>query len=217
MCLSLFGLIQSAQADNILVFGQSNNTQFFVATRAGSSTTLKGTNIDVTVTQFAGVGGPSTPFAAVLNLNAVSSGPAGTVPFISQPYDGTISITSGTTNYLTAVFSGVTFGQQSASSASLQSSQPPSTIIFTSDFVLPNDLPRAMALSFTNLTNTEGGIGLQVVSDTIASFKANGSGTFSAEQGAGQEVPEPATIVMASMGGLALIGLGWRRRKIATA
>jgi hypothetical protein len=196
----------SASADVILTFGQVLRGDTIVATDDGTTTDITGTDIAVTVTEIE-ANSPSVPFAALLNLDATSTGPAQIGPLgIVEPFDGTFSITNallcGAGNCLSGVFSGATFGFLGGASLTMSSAMPPGSLTFTSDVITELGLPRGLSFSFANVTPPVGFNGT-----TIAAFESSVSGTFSAAL-----VPEPAPLALFSAGlfGLAFVG---RRKK----
>lgn len=206
LILALFvaALALPAYADVILTFGQSGNGDTIVATDDGTTTDIEGLNIPVTVDQI--LGAVTTPFAALLNLSAVSTGPAQVGPLgVIEPFDGNFTITSPLCgvgfNCLSGVFTGATFGFLNGASLTMASAQPPGSLVFTSDVITELSLPRGMAFSFANVNPP-----VSVDGTTIAAFNSSVSGTFSAT------VPEPGSVLLF---GIALVALALVRRKHA--
>ena len=202
-----FGALAWASAANaspILHFGQTSNTNTVTATRVGTTTTIAGTDIAVSITQI--LAAVITPTSAFLTLNATNTGPAATfLGSIGQQYSGTFSITSLAgglgTNYLSGTFSDTAFG--TGSSLALTSSDPTDSIVFSSDVINALFDPTSITFSLANVTPQ-----LSIVNTTLNSFTASVSGDFS-----GTAVPEPGTLLLC---GTALVGWGVmvrRRRK----
>jgi hypothetical protein len=203
--LAALALPISASADVILTFGQAINGDTITATDDGTTTDIEGLNIPVTVTQI--LGPVVTPFLALLNLSAVSTGPAQVGPLgVIEPFDGDFTITSPLCgvgfNCLSGVFTGATFGFLNGASLTMASAQPPGSLIFTSDVITELNLPRGMAFSFANVNPP-----VSVDGTTIGAFTSSVSGTFSAAV-----VPEPASVLLF---GIALLGLAFVRRRKA--
>jgi len=156
---------------------------------------------------FAGAPGGLTSSGAATTM------PVGSTTRVDQLYSGTIAITQGVNgtggNFLTTQFSNADLnGFLGGQSASLDGSRPPQNVLFTSNFALIIPLiagnpPENFSLSFSNLAPslTVNGNG------TISNFTAQNTGTF-----ATAAVPEPASVVMASLALVAGLGtFGWRR------
>jgi hypothetical protein len=232
-------MASSANADAILQFTQQNQSQSpVIATNPTSNTTRltsTGTGaagaippgwIPVFITFPPPGGGPTPlPQAAfmtfeVAGLNSGVGGATQTGTSISQDsYTGTIrfnsNVTGTGTNFLTATFTGgAVSGPQNGNSAGLAASQPPTTVTFTSDIpaitaVIAASPGRNFALSFSGLTSP---LVLTGPLPTIDGFLASNTGTFSTI------IPEPSSIVMASISALAGLGcLGLRRFKATQA
>jgi hypothetical protein len=215
-CLASIGLGTSANADTLLIFGQASNTDEVTATRSGSTTTLisgpsaaSPTTIPVTIVNLADVTlPPGTPVAFetfTLASNApVAGGQEG-------DFSGTIAITGGPDgtgqNLLTLTVTNglLTFN---GTGAGLIANNAPATSDNPGIQSLlggPAGLASA-SLSFVNVTPPEPG------GSTLTSFTAQNSGLFSTVVPG--VVPEPASVVMASMAVFAGLGCyGWRRLK----
>ncbi len=208
---------QSAQATTILTFGQTGANAVTAVNNGAGTTTLTATNVAVIITQIELGGTVSIP--ALLNLNAVSSGPAvqtgGPIFFFdSQPFGGSFSITGGGNNYLSGTFVGGTvgFGLDTGVVFTLLSSQPPGAVNFTTDrpdLINPAFLPGlGFSLSFADVTP---GLGISGAPPSLSSFKASVSGVYSDNVGRGDiPVPEPASMLLLGTG---LVGLGARLRR----
>jgi hypothetical protein len=207
LALALFAtaLALPARADVILTFGQVLRGNTIVATDDGTTTVIDGTDIDVTVTEIE-AGSPAVPFAALLNLDATSTGPATIGPLgVIEPFSGTFSITSalcGAGNCLSGIFTGATFGFIGGASLTLSGAMPPGTLTFTSDVITELGLPRGLSFSFANVAPP-----VSVDGTTIAAFQSSVSGTFSA---APVVVPEPASVLLF---GISLLALALVRRR----
>src|SRR5580765_7977531 len=186
----------SASADVILTFGQSVNGDTITATDDGTTTTIIGIDVPITVTEI--LGPVVTPFAALLNLDATSTGPANVGPLgVIEPFSGTFEITSalcGAGNCLSGIFTSATFGFLGGASLTMAGAQPPGSLIFTSDVITELGLPRGMSFSFANVNPP-----VSVDGTTIAGFNSSVSGTFSAAL-----VPEPASVLLFGVALLAL-------------
>lgn len=207
------------RADSILNFGFDNSPSV-TATAGGGSTTITTTGGDQAVT-ISLLNGVAANIAAYLNLSATSVG-AAVAAFPSgdptQRFNGSFTITSGTggsgTNYLSGSFTNVVFDSflsGSGNAATLKATDPTATLTYTSDVITSLLPPSAMNFSFTNVTPGLSIVGLPGF-ETIGSFTASGSGTFSASP-----VPEPSTMAIAGLGALGFIGYGLRRRKATAA
>jgi hypothetical protein len=200
----IVALALPARADVILTFGQNLRGDTIVATDDGTTTEITGTDIAITVTEIE-ANSPAVPFQALLNLDAISTGPAQVGPLgVVEPFDGTFSITSalcGAGNCLSGVFSGATFGFLGGASLTMSSAMPPGALTFTSDVITELGLPRGLSFSFANVNPP-----VSVDGTTIAAFDSSVSGTFSAAL-----VPEPGTLALMGLGLLGLAYVGQRK------
>jgi hypothetical protein len=204
-----------AHADPILNFGLDNPNSIVAVANAGTGVTTINNNGAQTATITFIEAALIVPITGVnFTLSATSSGPAVFNPIFdtdTQFFSGSFSLTKGTTNYLSGTFSDMSFvtGSNKGNSASLNSSDPPATITFTSSVIANTNPPSAATFSFSNVTPPLHIVG-GPLHPTIGSFHATGSGTFS-----GSAVPEPSTLAVGGLGALGLIGYGLRRRKAA--
>lgn len=196
----------AANANVILTFGQVGNGNTVTGTQTGSTTSITTTNTAVTITQIDG--SVTTPINAYLTLNLTSTSLASTIAgYITEDFSGTFSIRSaingGGVNYLSGSLVDVALGQNAA--FTLTASTPAATnVMFTSDVIANLGLDRGASFSFANVTP-----GLRIVNNTIGSFGASVSGTFS-----GNPIPEPVSMGLLGTG---LLGLGLVRRRAKAA
>jgi len=162
---------------------------------------------------------PSTVIPATLTLSATTSTHENGVRLIDQPVDsGTLSITTPTTNLLTATFApGDLTGVLGSRAASLTSSTDSGSVVTFSSSLLnfSQTVSRSLSLSFTSLITTIGGGGLATDGNFFSSFTASGAGTFSSEPPPlFAAVPEPTSAAMLATGLLAVpVVLTLRRRQ----
>jgi hypothetical protein len=195
--------IPAADAAVLLIFGQTGLGDTVTGTRAGTSTTITSDTqvqideIDATVV---------TPTLATFTLSATNSGPAtSSGGEITQHYNGTFTITSGATNFLSGTFSDAVFGSGGALTLSASNPSPTQSVSFTSNVIAPDLISafnRAASLSFTDVTPSAA-----VVLGTLRGFSSDVSGDFSST------VPEPSTWAMMLLGFVGLGYAGYRRAK----
>jgi hypothetical protein len=203
---AVLGLSVSANATQIIAFGQTSgaNTLTATANGAGTATTLS-TDTAISITQLFG----NAPTSGFLDLNATSIDAAqGIGPALLQHYSGTFAITSlaggAGTNFLSGTFSDAAFGLATGEQLSINVANPPDTLSLTSSVIPLADLaaPNTFTLSLSNLAPA-----LSLDNATLASFSASYSGVASATT---QAVPEPVSLAILGAG---LLGLGVIRKK----
>jgi hypothetical protein len=225
----------SANAAAILQFQQQNPSLTpIVATNPTTTTTRLATTgtgatgaippgwIPVFVTL--GAAPVSQPAFMSFTVTPTSGGPAtvaGTT--VSQDsYTGTIVFSrtasapaspSDPANILTVQFTGgLLTGVAGGNSANFSASAPPNTVTYTSGeptilALLASTNANNFALALSGLTSA-----LTVTNGTVAPFNASISGTFSSTA-----IPEPTSLVMASIPALLGLGfVGFRRRSMAS-
>jgi hypothetical protein len=199
-----------AQAAVILTFGQNVNGNTVQGTATATGTTITAVNVPVTITQInAGI---ATPFDAILNYQAQSTGGAA-VAFgaAGQLFDGTFTITSGAggtgTNYLSAVFKdNLVSGFPNGTGLTLLATDPPGVVNFTSDVIGGLLDPSTISLGLSAVTPAVSIVTLSGGIPTLDTFKGSIAGTNSA-------VPEPGTIALL---GLAVLAFAFSRRSKAS-
>jgi hypothetical protein len=149
-----------------------------------------------------------TNLAGTLTLNNVVSSTAAvevtSSPFFGyqQGWSGSYTITQGS-NILTVSFTGATL--------SITGGAPTlsGNATITANFGNPIGQPESFALALSGASPTPG-----MGSFGFSNFTANDDNTASAVV---TSVPEPSTMAIAGLGGLAMIGYGLRRRKALVA
>jgi hypothetical protein len=221
-CLATILLCSHSQAGTILGFGQTNPADVITLTNNGDGTsTLStagnadggGVSVPILITNLNGAPllVPIPAFETFVNFTSVGSATS-VGGSASQAFNGTVEITSaagGTgINYLTATFTNLTanmtgalHGALGGSALTFNVSQPPESLVFTSDVIQTLSPPTSLALGFSNVSPS-----VSIVGSSLGSATMQSAGTFSA-------VPEPSTLLLSSIA-LGLIGYGslWRRR-----
>ena len=202
------GASSTANATVILSFGQSVDGPIVTATENAldTKTSIVGIDVPVVITQYAG---PGAPISAFLDFTLNSTAPAAhTLGQILEPFGGSFSFTSLSgdlgINYLSSVFTDFVFGTNGGSSLTLNSSQPPGSVVFTSDILdaASLEVPRALSLAFADVTPVG-----TIVGTSLQGFTSSVSGTVSAVI----PVPEPAGLALFGVG-LAALGVMQYRR-----
>jgi len=139
--------------------------------------------------------------ATLVGTTVTQDGYSGTIQFIGTGVNAGVNI-------LTATFTGGTLsGALNGASAGLNASAPTNNVVFTSAFAPVialmggNNVPGGFNISFSNIP------ALTISNNSIASFTAQNSGTFSTSV-----IPEPTSIVMAGMSVVAGLGFHELRR-----
>lgn len=205
-CAALLGLPTSASAGTILVFGQTNNTNFVQAAFSGDTATLTthgvtpttSISIPVVITQLGNTLIPPTAaFETFVAPGLTSSTPQ--TGDLKGGFSGEIIISQFSAEQgfgeiaLDTKFSGGTLKADGAS-GSLAASVPLNTVNFTTQNALVEAAlggtkgVGAFALSFAGITPSQ--------SVPFAGFTTQNSGVFSTVPGVHVVIPEPASIVM---------------------
>lgn len=215
--LATFSLASSTNAAPILDFGQSSGANTITSSNAGNNTTLATTGTQVGVTALAGVSAPAGTFFTENFSFTSSQAPVGSDGNITQGgFNGTFSylapngvvqvagtVTNGTLSTVTNGLGGTT-ANFNASNVTFTTVAP--AILQTAFGSVPalNTLTGNFSLTLNNLNPT---------TTTSLNFTARAGGIITA-----QVVPEPASVVMASMAVVAgLGGVGLRRFKASRA
>jgi hypothetical protein len=210
------GFGSAADAKTIIDFSEAGTGANVVhGTAAGGVTTITATDA-LTDISFIISGG--APFDNVfLDLHAVSTGVATlSGGEVTQDFSGSFSITSLAgglgTNYLSGTFSDSIFGFAGGTGLTLQSSDPPNSLAFTSSVIPAGALlaPSSLEFTFSNVTPGVGIVGLPG-STTLRSFTSSFTGSADA-------VPEPSTwaMMLAGFAGLGFLGFRQSRKTRAS-
>jgi hypothetical protein len=204
----------TAQADTILVFGQTGVTsQFQAVNNSDGTTSLSVVNGSIVITGIDPAATTLASYNATFNLTGLSTSVA-TINSgnLVQNFSGSFAITQGALNILSGNFTDLLTGF--GSGAVLTGTTPPvSAVTFTSDIIPAADLDveRALSLSFSNVVPTIGA--LAPIDGTYPSFTASVSGTFSANNAPPPRIPEPASMALLGSGLIALAATARRRNR----
>jgi len=214
---ALIGLAGTANATQIISFGQTSGSNTVTATDNGTTTTITTSGTPILIDQLFGITTPPA-ISAFMNFTAVSQGAA--VPIgaqFVQHYNGSFTICStvncagpGNVNDLSGVFTDAAFGTSTGGQLSINVAAPPDTLVLTSSVIPAIDLlsPSSFTLSMSNIAAPPG---LHLDGTTIAAFTASFSGVASATTEA-IPAPEPAALGLLGIG---LLGIGMVRRRRA--
>jgi hypothetical protein len=177
-------------------------TSDFVATNPTASTTaLSVNNVNVTISGLFGNPGITSGF---MTLSATNTDTATNVSgFAIQHYNGSFSITNGAAvNYLSGTFTDAAFGALGGDGLTVNVTNPPESLTFTSSVIPAADLvpPTAFDLSMSAVNPP-----LTIANGTISAFAASFTGDASANVQA-PSIPEPASMLVL-LGGLLSLGL----------
>jgi|GEM_PF-4739571 len=221
----------SASADfTIIDLNASGSVPTANAVQGGTSTTITGTNIQVTIDTLAG---GAVNQAAFLNFTLTSAGSATlSAGVISQEFTGSFTVTGaingGGFNYLSGTgldgnLSGANSGglghtQTFAFNLSGNPTFTSANAVLAAIFAL-NSPPATNSGNFKFTVNSvpSGGFYSGAATHTYKSFTGNTTqGTFISDVTTNQTIPEPSSIALFGLGGLGL-ALGALRRKRAAA
>jgi hypothetical protein len=200
--------LTAADATILITFGQTGGgTPISGVNNGAGVTTVTGTAIPVSITEIAAPGLIPPDIDASFSFHATSIGAASSpfLGFVTQPFSGTFSITSGANNYLSGTFTDAIFGAGPSLTLSTAST-PPELLSFSSN-VINNTLfmtDRAFSLSFAGVTPIAA-----IVGGSLRSFDSSVSGDASGT------VPEPSTWAMMLLGFAGLAYAGLRRGRKA--
>jgi hypothetical protein len=220
---ALLGALPTAQATEILVFGQNGTASTVSATVAGGVTTVTnmGSGISVSVTGLENFGGGSFNANLTFSMHNTSANNAtsdGTQ--ITQAMTGSFSIVGATgspfagVTLLTGTFTDALFGGGTGLTFSASNATAGESVSFTAGAGSPItslSQPQAISWSFTNVSPTIVVPAAGTTNFTIPAFNSSISGNFSANP-ATTVIPEPGTIAIA-LSGVPVLGLLWARRR----
>jgi hypothetical protein len=217
--LATVGIARPASAGEVTFaeFFQTNppRTFSFNGTKGTFGTTVS----TPVIFQYLGVSVPSAlegPLAAHMTISGSTTAAAtNSSGVLNQPITGVTTIRftldhpyNGLSNLLSVMLQPASFeGIKGASTGALLSSTASGdSIAFTSDFLhfANNQAGNGVAISLDSITPT---LSINGSSHYLSSFTATTTGSFSTA------TPEPSSLVLAGLGGVALASYGWRRRR----
>jgi PEP-CTERM motif len=215
--LATVAMTQPASASSVTFasFFQTTNSKAFHWNGTTGTASLVSTPVSFSY----GPGVTSNPalqgdLAAKMTLHATTTATASSSGgLVSQPVSGvmTISFTldhpiAGLTNLLTITAQPGLLSGPAGSSVGSVASVNSSVVTYTSAFIHFSSDPsgNSMVLTLGAITPSLG-----LGSHFMKSFVADNTGSFARTSTA----PEPSSLVLASLAGVALAGYGWRRRK----
>jgi hypothetical protein len=199
----------SAQAGQIIHFGQTSGSNTVTGTASISETKITTAGTPVSIDQIAAP--LATPIPAFLSLTAFSSfdGAIVTGGTIVEHFNGNFKITANADGTGTNYLSGTFFDEVNTTSGATSFDIVAPDDTFTSDVITALNLPRSLSFSLTNVTPAVSLVPCAECNfgQTINSFTASIGGSASAFTA---PVPEPAAFTLF---GTALFGLGLLRHR----